>query len=80
MVLFRPWKNTMIESELDTYSDSLTLGGTYYPLYADGTTGAGITSITLRGGEGAVLMDAPVAARSSGTNGKAGVAGKASLR
>lgn len=80
VVLFRPWKNTMIESELDTYSHSISLSGTYYPLYADGTTGAGITSITMRGGEGAVLMNNPVSVRSSGLTGTGGVTGKASLR
>jgi len=80
IVLFRPWKNTMIESELDTYSHTISLGGTYYSLAADGTTGAGITSITLRGGEGAVLLNDPVSARSSGTNGKVRVTGKATLR
>lgn len=35
-------------------------GPSYYPLYADGTTGAAITSISLRHAEGAILMRAPI--------------------
>lgn len=34
----------------------IPLGGTYYPLKADGTVGAGITSISLRAAEGAILL------------------------
>src|SRR5262249_50022476 len=34
----------------------VTPGGTYYPLYADGTTGSAITSITLSSGQGAILL------------------------
>jgi hypothetical protein len=56
LVLFRPWKNTLSEAELDTPSQSIALGGTYYPLSADGTIGGGVTSVALRGGEGAILM------------------------
>jgi len=61
IVLFRPyrWGGVMQEAELDTYSKPIDLGGTYYPLGADGTTGAGVTSVTLRGGEGAILMTEP---------------------
>jgi hypothetical protein len=42
-----------------TYSLPIDLGGTYYPLKADGTTGDAITSIQLRRSEGAILMKAP---------------------
>ena len=57
IVLFRPWKSgSQIETELDTQSQALALGGTYYPLSADGTLGAPVTSVSLRGGEGAILM------------------------
>jgi hypothetical protein len=35
-----------------------SLGGTYYPLHADGTLGSAVTSITLRNGEGAILIKA----------------------
>lgn len=34
----------------------IDLGGTYYPLSADGTVGEGITSISLRAAEGAILL------------------------
>jgi hypothetical protein len=34
----------------------VTLGGSYYPLYADGTTGSAVTSITLYNGQGAILL------------------------
>ncbi|HBI33910.1 MAG TPA: hypothetical protein DEA43_03635 [Candidatus Moranbacteria bacterium] len=56
IVLHRPasWNTTI--SEYDTYSTPMDLGGTYYPLSADGTFGAGITQIALRAGEGAILM------------------------
>jgi len=50
----------------DDYSNFYTpidLGDTYYPLYADGTTGTAITTISLRAGEGAVLLKAPVGVR-----------------
>jgi hypothetical protein len=43
-----------------TYSNPIQLGGTYYPLRADGTTGPGVTSIQLRSGEGAILLKEPV--------------------
>ena len=42
--------------EYDTYSPAISLSGTYYQLYADGTTGPAITQIQLRGGESAILM------------------------
>ena len=32
------------------------LGGTYRPLRADGTLGAPVTSVSLRNGEGAILI------------------------
>jgi hypothetical protein len=59
VVLLRPWNYAKIESEVDTPSQPIQLGGTYYPLKADGTTGAGITSLTLRANEAAILMKAP---------------------
>jgi hypothetical protein len=59
IVLFRPWSSGWHnDAELDTPSQPIALGGTYYPLNADGTTGPGVTSVTLRGGEGAILMKA----------------------
>jgi len=59
IVLYREELYQEPESELDTPSQPIVLGATYYPLLADGTTGAGITAITLRAAEGAVLMKAP---------------------
>jgi len=39
---------------------SITLGGAYYPLQDDNTTGASITSISLGQSEGAILMKAAI--------------------
>ncbi len=68
VIVQRPdaWNTT--KREFDTYSFPIDLGGTFYPLYADGTTGAAITSIALRTGEGAILMKAPVVARISSSS------------
>lgn len=60
IVLHRPAAYNSTDSEYNTYSSPIDLGGTYYPLYADGTTGAGTSSIALRTGEGAILMKSPV--------------------
>ena len=61
IVLERGLPYPEMDAEVDTYSQVIALGGTYYPLKADGTVGAGITTIQLRGDEGAILM------KSSGT-------------
>jgi hypothetical protein len=50
------------DGEYNGYSLPMELDGTYYPLKADGSTGAGITSIALRTGEGAILLKSPQAA------------------
>jgi hypothetical protein len=60
IVLLRGQVYITQEAELDTYSQPISLGGTYYPLKADGTTGPGVTSIQLRSDEGAILMKQPV--------------------
>jgi hypothetical protein len=39
----------------DATATTIDLGGTYYPVQADGTLGAGVTSVSLRNGEGVVL-------------------------
>jgi hypothetical protein len=57
LVLHRPNGTT---GDFATYSVSIPLDGAYYPLSADGTTAAAITSIQLRRGEGAILMKAPI--------------------
>jgi hypothetical protein len=59
IVLLRAWNYTEIESELDTPSRAIPLDGTYYPLKADGTTAPGVTSLSLRGNEAAILMKSP---------------------
>ena len=56
IVLHRPSIDTTTSAEYNTPSSVMALGGTYYPLRADGTVSAGITSISLRHGEGAILM------------------------
>src|SRR5262249_36730367 len=40
----------------DATATAVALGGTYRPLHADGTLGAPVTSVTLRNGEGAILV------------------------
>lgn len=60
IVLWRGYQFTQPEAEWDTPSQPLALGGTYYPLLADNTTGPGVTSITLRSGEGAIMMNSPI--------------------
>lgn len=59
VVLHRPASWDTTDAEYNTYSSPIDLGGTYYPLIADGTTGAGVTSIALRTGEGAILLKSP---------------------
>jgi hypothetical protein len=57
IVLMRPFRGSLhLEAELDTPSQPIALGGTYYPLLADGTKGPAVTSVTLRAGEAAILM------------------------
>lgn len=58
IVLHRPaaWNTTA--SQYTVYSPPISLGGRYYPLAADGSVGAAITSLRLRAGDGAVLMKA----------------------
>ncbi len=60
IVLMRTWQRAL-DSELETPSASISLGGVYYPLKADGTTGPGVSSVRLRGSEAAILMKQPLA-------------------
>jgi hypothetical protein len=65
LVLYKPlsYGNGVTGTLADATATTQDLGGTYYPLQADGTLGAPITSITLHNGEGAVLIkDSSVAA------------------
>jgi hypothetical protein len=60
IVLHAPGANNILGSVLAQQGSPLALGGTYYPLLANGKTGPGVTSIRLRTAEGAILMKAPV--------------------
>ena len=42
----------------DATATTHDLGGTYRPLRADGTLGDPVTSVSLRNGEGAILVQA----------------------
>ena len=56
IVLHRPASWNTTDDEYNNHSSPMSLSGTYYPLMADGTLGAGVTSVSLRSGEGAILM------------------------
>lgn len=56
IVLLRAGYQTVTDAYLQDYCDPIALGGTYYPLKADGTVGPGITEISLRAAEAAILM------------------------
>ena len=58
IILHRPAQWNSSAAEYNTYSMPIDLGGTYYPLKADGTLASPITSISLRTGEGAILIKA----------------------
>ena len=68
VVLARDYTNALVVcrfgsggfGSIGTDATALALGGTYYELLADNTTGAAITSITLGQSEGAVLMRNPI--------------------
>jgi hypothetical protein len=64
LVLYKPlsYGNGVNGTLADTTATTHNLGGVYYPLQVDGTLGAPLTSITLRNGEGAILVKAPGAA------------------
>ena len=66
LVLYKPlsYGNGVTGTLADGTATTHDLGGTYYPLQADGTLGAPVTSITLRNGEGAVLIKASSVATS----------------
>ena len=60
LVLYKPlsYGNGVTGTTADDTATTESLGGLYYPVQADGTLGAPISSITLRNGEGAILIDA----------------------
>jgi hypothetical protein len=58
LVLYKPlsYGNGVSGTTADATATTQALGGVYYPVQANGTLGAPITSITLRNGEGAILI------------------------
>jgi hypothetical protein len=57
LVLYKPLSQGNRTGTLaDNTATTIALGGTYEPLQADGTLGAPITSVSLRNGEGAILV------------------------
>jgi hypothetical protein len=66
LVLYKPlsYGNGVTGTLADATATTHELGGLYYPLQADGTLGAPVTSITLRNGEGAILVKASSVAAS----------------
>jgi hypothetical protein len=64
LVLFKPLSHTrgmVVTASLgDETATKHELQGTYRPLLPDGTLGGPITSITLRNGEGAILIKSPM--------------------
>jgi hypothetical protein len=67
IILHRPAQWNTTDVEYNTACSAISLGNTYYPLYANGTTGSAITSISLRAGEGAVLLKAPLSSHQTST-------------
>ncbi len=64
LVLYKPlsYGNGVAGTTADSTATTQSLGGLYYPVEADGTLGAPVTSITLRNGEGAILIKASAVA------------------
>jgi hypothetical protein len=60
LVLYKPlsYASGVTGTLANTTATTHYLGGTYYPLHADGTLGSAVTRITLRNGEGAILIKA----------------------
>jgi hypothetical protein len=61
LVLYKPlsYGNGVTGTLADATATTHPLGGAYYPLQADGTLGSPVTSVTLRNGEGAILIPVP---------------------
>jgi hypothetical protein len=66
LVLYKPlsYGGNVTGTLADTTATTHALGGTYYPLQADGTLGAPVTSVTLRNGEGVILVKPSAVVRS----------------
>lgn len=56
VVLLRTANYNTDSNYFTSYSNLIPLNGVFYPLYADGTTGLGVSEISLRAGEGVILM------------------------
>ena len=60
LVLFKPLSYARGSKETASSGDDTAtrhdLGGTYRPLRADGTLGEAVTAVSLRNGEGAILV------------------------
>jgi hypothetical protein len=58
LVLYKPlsYAGGLTGALADSSATTHVLDGTYYPLQADGTLGAAVTAVTLRNGEGAILV------------------------
>jgi hypothetical protein len=63
LVLYKPlsYGNGTDGTTADGTATTVALGGSYSPLNADGTLGTAVTSVSLRNGEGAILIQAPTA-------------------
>jgi hypothetical protein len=61
LVLYKPlsYGNGVTGTLADPTATTFAFAGAYYPLQVDGTLGTAITSITLRNGEGAILVPVP---------------------
>lgn len=59
IVLHRPAYWNTSKDAYETFSDTVPLEGKFYPLRADGITSPAVTSISLRAGDGAILMKHP---------------------
>jgi hypothetical protein len=59
-VLYKPlsYGSGVTGTTADNTATTFALGGPYYVLQNDGTLGPAVTSITLRNGEGAILVKA----------------------
>jgi hypothetical protein len=60
LVLYKPlsYGHGVTGTLADATATTFALGGTYYQLHSDGTLGPAVTSVTLRNGEGAILVKA----------------------
>jgi hypothetical protein len=67
LVLYKPlsYANGVTGTLADGTATTHALAAMYYPLQADGTLGAPVSSVTLRNGEGAILIKTPIVGASN---------------